>query len=251
MMRDSEGAIIRLILSTMSQPSWQTDVPRLYSGLLSRQKEGSWATTTDNAWGRILIDKIKAKYSKDKVEGSVTFKLGSQSAVHAWAKKDKSSYELPWQNENQATWSQQGAGKPWITVSVKAAVPVTKPVFAGFNVEKVITAVSQKKKGVWSVGDVAKIELKVKTPASQSWVVIEDPIPAGASILQSSSATATERKEELIRSYYSWFNNQETMEYTIRFNQAGTFVLPISRVEAMYSPDLFAELPESQWVVQE
>jgi uncharacterized protein YfaS (alpha-2-macroglobulin family) len=250
MMRDSESALIRLVLTTMSQESWQNDVPRLYSGLISRQEKGNWQTTTNNAWGRIMMDKVKQKYSKDKVEGSLSFKLGSQNSTHLWAKAKEGVYELPWQSENLATWNQQGSGKPWVTVSVKAAVPVTKPVFAGFKVEKTITAVQQKKKGTWSVGDVAKIVLKVKTPAPQSWVVIEDPVPAGASILQSSFATATERKEELIRSYYSWFNNEEAMEYTIRFNQPGTFVLPISRVEAMYSPDLFAELPESQWVIE-
>ncbi|KYG67518.1 hypothetical protein AZI86_08070 [Bdellovibrio bacteriovorus] len=250
MMRDTESALIRLVLTTMSQESWQSDVPRLYSGLISRQENGNWQTTTNNAWGRVMMDKVKQKYSKDKVEGSFSFKLGTQTATHSWAKAQEGAYELPWQTENLTTWNQQGAGKPWITVSVKAAVPVTKPIFAGFNVEKTITPVNQKKKGAWSVGDVAKVTLKVKTPAPQSWVVIEDPVPAGASILQSSFATATERKEELIRSYYSWFNSEETMEYTIRFNQPGAFVLPISRVEAMYSPDLFAELPESQWVIE-
>lgn len=251
MMRDSEGALIRLVLATMSQTSWQADVPRLYAGLISRQEKGNWRTTTDNAWGRVMMDKVQTKYSKEKVEGSLVLKLGSQTVEHVWSKAKGNVHELLWKSETSVGWKQQGAGKPWVTVSMKAAVPVTKPFFAGFNVEKTIKPVHQKKKGVWSVGDIAKIVMKVKTPAPQSWVVIEDPIPAGASILQSSFATATERKEELIRSYYSWFNSEEILEYTIRLNQAGRFVLPTSRVEAMYSPDLFAELPESQWVVQE
>ncbi len=58
-------------------------------------------------------------------------------------------------------------------------------------------------------------------------------------------------KEDVIRFYHSWFTGQEKIEYTMRFNQAGKYILPVSRVEAMYSPDLFAELPEGSWTVQE
>jgi uncharacterized protein YfaS (alpha-2-macroglobulin family) len=33
------------------------------------------------------------------------------------------------------------------------------------------------------------------------------------------------------------------MEYTVRFNNPGSFFLPPTRVEAMYSPEMFGELP--------
>ena len=32
-------------------------------------------------------------------------------------------------------------------------------------------------------------------------------------------------------------------EYTLRLNQAGRFVLPPTRVEALYAPEMFGELP--------
>lgn len=252
LMRDSEGSILRLILATLSSPQWQSDVPRLYQGVLARQKGGAWMMTSDNAWGALTMRKVNEVYSKEKVQGHLEVTFDSQKVDHDWAQSKVKSYELPWrQNQGTVRWQQKGVGKPWISISVKTSTPVTKPLFAGFNVVKTIVPVEQKIKGVWSVGDVAKVQLQIQPKAPQSWVVVEDPIPAGASILQSSWATSVERKEDLIRFYFSWFESQgETVEYTIRFNQVGKYNLPVTRVESMYSPDLFAELPESQWTVQ-
>ncbi|MGI4850144.1 MAG: hypothetical protein ACRYGK_18695 [Janthinobacterium lividum] len=35
------------------------------------------------------------------------------------------------------------------------------------------------------------------------------------------------------------------MRYRLRLNNAGTFQLPASRVEAMYAPEMFAEAPNA------
>lgn len=252
LMRDSESSILRLILATLPSEKWKSDTPRLYQGVLARQTNGAWMLTTDNAWGSLVMRKIQEAYSKEKVQGIFEAELEGKKLSYDWSKGRTGTLTLPWnKKESEVQWQQKGEGKPWITVSAKVSTPVTKPLFAGFNVEKTVTPVEQKKKGVWSVGDVAKIQIKVKASTPQTWVVIEDPIPASSSLLQSSWATAVERKEELVRFYQAWFNGEENLEYTIRFNQAGTYKLPASRVEAMYSPDIFAELPESQWVVQE
>jgi len=36
-----------------------------------------------------------------------------------------------------------------------------------------------------------------------------------------------------------------SIEYTLRLNNAGVFQLPPTRVEAMYSPEMFGELPNA------
>lgn len=253
LMRDSESSILRLILATSDQATWKQDTPRLVQGILSRQQEGSWGLTTTNAWGSLVIRKLQASAKDNPVTGVFTAELEKNKTRYDWKKGDLGAMTLPWAGQQaKLQMNQEGSGKPYITVSAKAAVPVTKAQFAGFNVEKTITAVEQKKKGVWSVGDIARVQLKVRAKAPQTWVVVEDPIPAGSSLLQNSYASAVERKEELIRLYFDWFPSEEqTIEYTLRFNQAGTFHLPMTRVEAMYSPDLFAELPEGTWKVQE
>jgi uncharacterized protein YfaS (alpha-2-macroglobulin family) len=93
-------------------------------------------------------------------------------------------------------------------------------------------------------------------------VVVNDPVPAGASHLGrglgGESAIATggeqyqgwawpafqERAFDGFRAYYRFVpKGTLVVEYTLRLNQAGRFVLPTTRVEALYAPEMFGELP--------
>ncbi len=97
-----------------------------------------------------------------------------------------------------------------------------------------------------------------------TWVVISDPIPAGATVLGNqmgrdsiiaslgerfngdTQPTFQERSFENYRSYYSFLpKGTVTMEYTLRLNNVGQFQIPPTRVEAMYAPEMFGEIPNS------
>ena len=101
-----------------------------------------------------------------------------------------------------------------------------------------------------------------------NWVVVDDPIPAGAAILgtglggDSQLATSGERQQGWVqpdfeertanafRAYYSWVpKGKWRIEYTVRLNNDGRFSLPPTRVEAMYNPELFGEAPNAPVVV--
>ena len=107
-----------------------------------------------------------------------------------------------------------------------------------------------------------RITLEINASTDMSWVVITDPVPAGASILgsglgrDSDIATQGEKKSggawtafeersfEAFRSYYEFLpKGPVTMQYTLRLNNVGEFSLPPSRVEALYAPELFGETP--------
>ncbi|MGE5084676.1 MAG: alpha-2-macroglobulin family protein, partial [Bacillota bacterium] len=253
LMRDSDGAILKLILATVDDPKWRDSIPRLMQGSLTRQRRGAWALTTTNAWGRLALNKFDTKFQKEKVDGTFATSLGSDTQKQPWKQSTVLHFDFPLKEKSGTLiLNQTGSGKPWMTVSSKAALAVTKPTFAGFTIDRKIIPLEQKTKGRWSVGDIAQVELTVTAKAPQAWVVVEDPLPISASVLEASSATATERKEELVRFYFDWLpGGTQTVSYKIRLNQAGTYQLPSSRIEAMYSPDIYGELPESSWVVAE
>jgi uncharacterized protein YfaS (alpha-2-macroglobulin family) len=149
-------------------------------------------------------------------------------------------------------------------VSSLAAIPLQAPLRAGYGLVRSVTAVVQKDPAKWSRGDVLRVRLEVDAQADMSWVVVSDPVPAGATILgsglgrDSALATRTERREgsawlayeergfEAMRSYFEFMpRGRHVVEYSLRLNNPGRFVLPPTRVEAMYAPHSFGELPNA------
>jgi len=162
-----------------------------------------------------------------------------------------------------------GTGKPWVTVTSRAAVPVTAPFGSGYRITKTITPVEQKVKGAWSRGDVVRVHLDIDVQADATWVVVDDPIPGGASMLgtglgnDDQISTGTEKDDargwlayqarsfEAFRAYYRYLpKGAFSLEYTFRLNNPGRFGVPQTRVEAMYAPEMFGEAPNAAWTVQ-
>ena len=112
------------------------------------------------------------------------------------------------------------------------------------------------------------MHLDLEAQSDMSWVVVDDPVPAGATILgsglggQSKLLARGERREgwvwpafeerrfDAVRSYYRFVpKGTWSVEYTVRLNNPGTFLQPSTRVEAMYAPEMFAEIPNANVVV--
>ncbi|WP_394060136.1 alpha-2-macroglobulin [Alcaligenes sp. WGS1538] len=261
----------RLMMQMSGQPGWAEDMPRLAQGLLLEQRRGAWGMTTENLLAGLAIEQFSRHYEQP-VHGQSMVILGSESAqVVDWDALTpnrqgvrSTRIDVPWRGPEADDLSVElmGEGKAWVDVRSLAAVPVDKPIAAGLSVERSMKAVEQAKPGVWSRGDIARITLTVKAQGPASWVVVSDPIPAGATILGSGlgrdSALATEgernegvawpafveRRFDGYRAYYERFpEGTTTVEYTVRLNTVGQFVLPATRVEALYEPDVFAVWP--------
>jgi uncharacterized protein YfaS (alpha-2-macroglobulin family) len=55
-----------------------------------------------------------------------------------------------------------------------------------------------------------------------------------------------ERRFDSYRAYYAFVpKGRFTIEYTLRYNSAGQFQLPPTRVEAMYAPEMLGEWPNA------
>ncbi len=271
LMDSADANAARLILAVLDDPAWKDDIPRMVVGSLGRQRGGAWLTTTANLWGSLALDKFSAKFESVKIAGRTTAALADKSGAVDWAKSiEGGSIKLAWPAQaSPLTVAQDGTGKPWLTVQSLAAVPLKAPIRAGYSVVRSVVAVEQKdpssaKTGKWSRGDVLRVRLEVDAQSDMTWVVVSDPVPGGASILGSGlgrdSAIATgaekragnawpafeERSFEAFRSYYEYLpRGKHVIEYTVRLNNPGKFALPPTRVEAMYAPESFGELPNA------
>jgi uncharacterized protein YfaS (alpha-2-macroglobulin family) len=259
----------RALLAVLDEPAWREDVGRLVRGSLSRQKRGHWGTTTANAWGTVAIERFAKAFERTPAAGSAVIALGGKS-VPVNVTAGKQTRELEWP-AGRATLGLQhtGSGAPWAIVQSRAAMPLAAPLFTGYNVRRTIAAVEQKERSGWSRGDVYRVTLDIDAQTDMTWVVVDDPIPGGAAILGSglgrdagsltqgekragfATPVFIERTHEAYRAYYEFVpKGAFRIEYTVRLNNPGRFDLPATRVEAMYSPEMFGELPNQPVVVR-
>ena len=262
---------VRSILALLDQPQWRADIPRLATGALGRQRQGHWDTTPANAWGTLAMEKFSAAFESIPVSGYTEAELAGIKKGMQWTDATKqSALNFAWGDGPETlTAKHTGQGKPWAIIQSRAAVPLKKPLFAGYSIKRSIEVVEQHQSGVWTKGDVARIKLEMDAQADMTWVVVDDPVPAGASILGSglggdSQLLVTgekregwvwpafeERRFEAFRAYYDYVpKGKWSFEYTVRLNNPGTFELPPTRVEALYAPEMFGELPNEVWLVK-
>lgn len=265
LMDSADANAARLLLAVMDDPAWKDDAPRLVVGALARQRGGAWLTTTANLWGSLALDKFSQRFESTPVAGTTRAALGSANVAMDWSQSATGGVvRLPWSGSpDTLRVTHEGSGKPWLTLQSLAAVPLKAPVRAGYSVTRSVTAVEQKEKGKWSRGDVMRVRVEIEAQSDMTWAVVSGPVPAGATLLGSGlgrdSAIATtgekrggawptyeERSFEAFRGYYEHLpRGTHIVEYTLRLNNAGRFALPPTRVEAMYSPETFGELPNA------
>ncbi len=277
LMQSADLNSARLLLAVMDDPAWKDDLARLVTGFIARQQQGAWHTTTANLWGSMALEKFSARMEAVPVTGRTRAAMGQRSVAVDWSKVERNnSMFLPWSKagaKETLTAMHQGSGRPWLTLQSLAAVQLKQPVNAGYQISKTIEALEQGNRslaaGKHSRGDVLRVTLEVTASSDMSWVVITDPVPAGAAILGSGlgrdSEIATrgenaqgvswssfeERSFEFFRSYYAYLpKGTVKIQYTMRLNNAGSFSLPPSRVEAMYAPEMYGETPNARLTVE-
>jgi alpha-2-macroglobulin len=271
LMISTDSNALRALIELLDRNAWREDVPRLVRGALGRQQRGHWNTTVANAWGVLAMEKFSAAFESVRVTGETSIRYGSERDSVQWTSAaPQSERKLPWQEGSlPLSIAHRGAGRPWAIVRATAALPLAAPLSTGFAITRSVTPVEQREPGRWSRGDVARVRLEVDAQSDMSWVVVDDPVPGGATVLgsglggQSQILTADEQREghawpafeerrfDAFRAYYRFVpKGRFAVEYTVRFNNPGTFVLPATRVEAMYAPEMLGELPNAPIAVE-
>lgn len=266
---DSNAA--RALLALMDRSEWRADVPRLVRGAIGRQQRGHWNTTVANAWGTLALEKFSAAFERTPVTGEARITYGPLTKSLVWNPNgDDLTGQLPWQDTRQpVSITQLGTSRPWATIRANAALPLKEPLSSGFTITRTVTPVEQQVAGAYRRGDVVRVHIDVDAQSDMTWVVVDDPIPAGATVLgsglggQSSTVTQGERAQgaawlafeqrafDAFRGYYRFVpKGRFSTEYTVRLNNPGTFQLPPTRVEAMYAPEMFGERPNEPVTVE-
>jgi uncharacterized protein YfaS (alpha-2-macroglobulin family) len=276
MMISGDSNAFRLIEAMLDEPAWQEDLPHLMRGSIERQVHGRWFTTTANAWASVVLDRFGRKFERTPVSGITRATLGKESAQLQWKTEETPNppLNLAWPppgSDDKLVINHEGTGKPWATVQLLAAVPVKTPTAFGYKVTRTITPIQEKTPGKVSRGDIWRVTVSVVADQDMTWVVLTDPIPAGAKILGDGDGrdshistmdegtrsrrlwpTFVERTFGFFRAYYEVVpKGHFQIDHTVRINNSGEFSLPPTRVEGMYAPDVYGEAPNSKVMVED
>lgn len=270
MMTSADTNALRALLTLLPEAAWRDRLPQLVSGVLARQSRGRWNTTTANAWGVLALSAYQQQFEAVKPSGKSYAVLGKDGRVVDWKTYPKGATAFLPLAAEAATLKlrHEGTGEPYVSVTTLAAVPISAPVRRGYSVKREILPIDQQTPGKWRRGDVLRVRLSIDARDAMGWVVVDDPIPAGASILgsggQRGSALLTRGessqggawpawRETLFDSYRAYYEyvprGPFSLEYTLRLNSDGQFQMPPTRVEAMYAPEMYGEAPNRMFEV--
>jgi uncharacterized protein YfaS (alpha-2-macroglobulin family) len=266
LMDSTDTNAVRLLLQLLHADMWKEDLPRILRGALARRQRGAWDLTVANAWGVLAVETFAKQFESTPVTGMTTALLASDRQHVQWAQAPEgASLAFAWPGQPDVLRiNHDGDGQPWVTVQSRAAIPLTTPLTSGYTIRKTITPIEAREVGQWSSGDIMRVHLEIDAQSDMTWVVVNDPIPAGASHLGGGLARDSqiavqggadqdalwpafeERSFSAFRVYYEFApKGHFVVEYTIRLNQSGVFQLPPTRVEALYAPEMFGELPNA------
>lgn len=270
---------LALLGVSIDEESWSKDVGRMARGVIARMRLGHWDTTMANAWGMTQLKKFSSKFEKEKISGETQIIASEQRALINWKTNpqgEKKNINWPQgsdKNKVNVQFTHSGSGKPWIHFETLSAAPLKSALDYGYKISRKLTPVMQAKAGEWRVGDVVNVELTITAKTDQPWVVVRDPIPAGAAHLGTGLAGSSNLLDkdttalpsagvenwpaeyiEKSQSHfvaYAGYLAQGTykLNYRIRLNSEGDFKVSPTSVEAMYSPEIFGEIPNANWKV--
>ena len=155
LMRSDVTAQARLLLWARTQADWGNDVARLMQGLVAKQKNGRWRTTTENVWATIALQgrtSTALTQSSISVEGEDVELIDwtAQSATEGVKAVD---LDVPWTTSTRRlSVDNLEGGELWVLLRSLASVPVTKAVESGYALQRELSPVSQRSPERWAVG---------------------------------------------------------------------------------------------------
>jgi alpha-2-macroglobulin len=271
---------VRAALLALDVPQLAGKADGLARGAVQLQRGGAaWWDTQANVWGSLLLDQRAAR--AQPATGITTVAVGKTIVQHDWSKAPSGSEHLvparvanvP--NGNAVAVLHRGTGKPFVLVTGNTWHELAKGDQKNASLEKTIKPIKRQTVGQWTAGDIAEVQIKFKASGA-GWVVINDPIVPGATVLgnglkgQAKVETAdarrgyrnedgsyeawpsyVERTFTHVRAYYEYlWNDPMTLTYQVRINNAGQFKMPPTQLEAMYDPTTFANLPNPSFEVK-
>jgi uncharacterized protein YfaS (alpha-2-macroglobulin family) len=236
--------------------------------LEARNRAGTWGTTSDNAAALSAMWAYSQAFEGKKTPTfTVSGTVGSEklkTVEFAGGKLAQAEQVVPLKpGDIPIELSKNGDGRLYYNLSVSYRDKKPSPARdEGMTVLRAITSLDGKPVSEIRGGQIYKVCLSVVSPDLRRFVVLEDPVPAGLSVVKTDFATESSQLASLLKSSGaagSWqtffrfesYNDRILLfadalapgehyyEYLVRAQTPGTYLHPAAQVEEMYHPEVF------------
>ena len=241
--------------------------------------QGHWNNTSVNAAAFMALNTYYQTMESVEPDYAASAKLGAKAVLEAVFKGrsiEAKTASVPFAEaygsgtETRVTFAKNGAGTLYYTLGQEyEPLSYPTPVDAGFTVSREITTLDGKPVSEIVAGERYKVTLRVKNAASRHFVVVEDFIPAGFEIINTSLATESQEQAALLDTpQWNGFERDEKYDdriaafadylpagtheysYLVSASVAGTFAYPSVWASQMYEPAVFGRSATGTLVIK-
>jgi hypothetical protein len=244
-------------------------IPQMVRWLLDRQKAGRWRTTQENLYVIDALATYFLAYEKEEPNFQATIQVAGRKVLEelfSGRTLKKAAGQMPLAEIPRGTakvaLAKTGPGRLYYGIRMNyTPLAEAQAKDEGISVTRTLEAggVVQEPDAPLSAGTIVKITLGLMTSQDRNFVVVEDPIPAGFEMINSSFVTTPlEAGEEPQGSSWAFehaekYDNRalvfaddlpagyHTFSYLARVVRPGSYVYPAVRAEGMYEPEVFAQ----------
>ncbi len=264
-MRSDDYTMARMFRASLDTRELSEYKIPLLKGLNNRMQRGGYFWSTQaNLWAAFALE----RYNKQAVaDGRTRITYNDETKEVVWdANVNEGEVSFAWNGKTTTLAVEHlGKGEPWARAQLRAAVPLAGKSDNGITVSKSIKPIQQKRTGKYSVGDILQITVTANNKAALGWLAIDDPVPAGSTVLgglaklgNSAELAQTwqgyryvERTFTSVRSSFEWaYEGKHSVTYEIRLTTPGKYALPPTHVEAMYSPEINGQLGNAVFEIE-
>lgn len=252
-------------------------LPKVVRWLVDRQRGGRWRTTQENMFVASALSSYYAVFEKETPDFSAMVRLAGRTIMEELFRGRSLSQRngsvplsaLP-EGDSELSLDRKGTGRLYYTLRMRYYPKgPARMMDEGFTVTKTVEQLRRVNDSVQSIeaGTLAKVTVTVATPQHRSFVVIDDPLPAGWEIVNTTFET-TGRGPGNDEERTWWFDHQEYRDdralffanelpagvhratYLVRATSFGTYAMPSTYVEQMYEPEVFGQTASSTVIVK-
>jgi uncharacterized protein YfaS (alpha-2-macroglobulin family) len=262
--------ILQALVETQPENSL---IPKVVRWLIDEQRVGRWRTTQENVYVVDALATYLRAYEKDDPNFRAAITLDGRKILNELFKgrtfnvvKSTIPFTQITLGKNYAiNISKDGPGRLYYGIKMNYYPKgETLAKDEGFSVVKVIEALDSTKSNAYNPGSILKVTITVSSSQYRHFVVVDDPVPAGFEVVNTSFGTTASNlnNEEGGRdsdSYEYAYNHVEKYDdrvllfadsfspgphsytYLVQVTRTGYYQMPATRAEGMYEPEVFGQ----------